>query len=67
MHKIISQDERHSLPVDAEFPFEVSQEMAKIDVEELRSKGGGGFQMKQEVWPSPQSSKFKLVVNREAL
>lgn len=36
MDKIISQDERHTFPVDPKFPLEVTQEMPKVNVEELR-------------------------------
>lgn len=39
VHKVVSQDKRHTLPVDPEFPLEVAQEMPKVNVEELRSKG----------------------------
>lgn len=49
MHKIVSQDERHALPVDPKFALEVSQEMAEIDVKELRSKGGDGVQVHESL------------------
>ena len=39
MDKVVGQDERHTLPVDPKFPFEVAQEMPKVNVEQLRSKG----------------------------
>lgn len=39
MDKVVRQDERHALPVDAQFPLEVAQEMPKVNVEELRSEG----------------------------
>lgn len=35
MDKVISQDERHTLPIDPQFPLEVTQEMAKVNVEKL--------------------------------
>lgn len=38
MDKVVSQDKRHALPVDSKFPLEVAQEMAKVDVEELRRR-----------------------------
>lgn len=41
--KVISQDKRHTLPVDSKFPLEVAQEMPKVNVEELRSKGENDF------------------------
>lgn len=55
MHKIVSQDERHALPVDPKFALEVSQEMPEIDVKELRSKGGDGVQCR-----NPCFMKFTL-------
>lgn len=38
MDEVISQDKRHTLPVDSKFPFEVAKEMPKVNVEELRTK-----------------------------
>lgn len=39
MDKVISQDERHTLPVDPKLPFKVAQEMSKVNVKQLKDKG----------------------------
>lgn len=38
MNKIISKNERHSLPFNSKFGFEVSKNMAKIYMEELEKE-----------------------------
>lgn len=38
MDKVVSQDKRHALSVDPQFALEVAKEVAKVDVEELRSR-----------------------------
>lgn len=38
MDKVVRQDKRHTLPVDPEFPLEVSQEVSKINVKQLHMK-----------------------------
>lgn len=39
MNKVISQNKRHTFPVDPEFPFEVAQEMTEVNMEQLRRRG----------------------------
>lgn len=38
MDKVIGQDERHTLPIDPKFPLKVTQEMPKVNVEQLKKK-----------------------------
>ena len=38
MNEIVSKNKRHSLPFNAKFRLEISKNMSKVNVEELKNK-----------------------------
>lgn len=73
MDKVIGEDERDALTVDSKLGLEIPQEVAKINVEQLRERKGRVKTEREQrglegsAWSRAQSRKAKGGARRQAL